>query len=85
MLPEVNDETSFCGKKVKVKSLSRVPFFVTPWTGAYQAPPSVGFLQARTLEQGAISFSRGSSWPRDWTQVSRIAGRRFTLLATREC
>ena len=43
MLPEVNDETSFCGKKVKVKSLSRVPFFVTPWTVAYQAPPSVGF------------------------------------------
>ena len=29
--------------KVKVKSLSRVWFFVTPWTEAYQAPPSMGF------------------------------------------
>ena len=29
--------------KVKVKSLSRVRFFVTPWTAAYQAPPSLGF------------------------------------------
>jgi len=29
--------------KVKVKSLSRVRLFVTPWTVAYQAPPSMGF------------------------------------------
>ena len=29
--------------KVKVKSLSRVWFFETPWTAAYQAPPSMGF------------------------------------------
>ena len=28
---------------MKVKSLSRVRFFVTPWTAAYQAPPSMGF------------------------------------------
>ena len=33
-----------------------------------------GILQARTLEWGATSFSRGSSRPRDRTQVSRIAG-----------
>ena len=31
------------GKKVKVKSLSHVRLFVTPWTIAYQAPPSMGF------------------------------------------
>ena len=30
-------------EKVKVKSLSRVRFFVTPWTVAHQAPPSMGF------------------------------------------
>ena len=41
-------------------------------------------LQARILEWVAISFSRGSSWPRDWTGVSRIAGRCFNLWATRE-
>ena len=29
--------------KVKVKLLSRVRLFVTPWTVAYQAPPSIGF------------------------------------------
>ena len=29
--------------KIKVKSLSRVRLFVTPWTVAHQAPPSMGF------------------------------------------
>ena len=29
--------------KVKVKSLSRVWLLATPWTAAYQAPPSMGF------------------------------------------
>ena len=40
-----------------------------------------GISQARVLEWVAISFSRGSSWPRDQTQVSCIAGRHFTLWA----
>ena len=43
-----------------------------------------GIFQAGVLEWVAISFSRGSSWPRGETQVSRIAGRCFTLWATRE-
>ena len=43
-----------------------------------------GILQARTLEWVAFPFSRGSSQPRDRTQVSRIAGRFFTSWATRE-
>ena len=34
-----------------------------------------GVLQARILEWVAISISRGSSWPRDRTRVSHIAGR----------
>ena len=29
--------------KMKVKSLSRVQLFTTPWTAAYQGPPSMGF------------------------------------------
>ena len=37
--------------KVKVKSLSRIRLLVTPWTAAYQAPPSIG-------------FSRQESWSR---------------------
>ena len=36
-----------------------------------------GIFQARVLKWVGISFSRGSSWPRDRTQVSRIVGRRF--------
>ena len=43
-----------------------------------------GILQARILEWVAISFSRGSSRPRDQTPVSCIAGRFFTIWATRE-
>ena len=38
-----------------------------------------GILQARILEWVAISFSRGSSRPRDQTQVSRTGGRRFNV------
>ena len=38
----------------------------------------LGISQARILEWVAISFSRGSSWPRDWTCVSCLAGKFFT-------
>jgi len=38
-----------------------------------------GILQARMLEWAAMPSSRGSSQPRDQTQVSRIAGRFFTV------
>ena len=43
-----------------------------------------GILQARILEWVAFPFSRGSSQPRDQTQVPRIAGRVSTSRATRE-
>ena len=43
-----------------------------------------GVFQARILEWVDIFFTRGSSWPRDWIQVSHIAGKLFTLWATRE-
>ena len=43
-----------------------------------------GIFQARVLEWVAISFSRGSFQPRDWTQVSWIVGRYFTVWATRK-
>ena len=52
----------------------------------YSLPASSvhGILQARILEWVATPYSRGSSWPRDWTWVSSIAGRFFTMWATRE-
>ena len=56
--------------------LSRSVIFT--WAAALQAPTSVGILQARILEWLAISFSWGSSQPKDQTQVSRIVGRLFT-------
>ena len=53
----------------------------------YSSPPGSsvhGILQARILEWVAVPFSSGFSWPRYWTQVSCIAGRSFTIWATRE-
>ena len=42
-----------------------------------------GILQARILKWVAIPFSRGSSQPRGWTWISCIAGRFFTIWATK--
>ena len=47
-------------------------WLATPWTVAHQAPLSMGISQARKLEWVAISSSRGSSRPRDWTCISCI-------------
>jgi len=57
--------------------LSRVRLFGT-------GSPVHGILQARILEWVAFPVSRGSSQPRDLTQVSHIAGGFFTVRATRE-
>ena len=57
------------------------------WDPLDYRPPGCfihGILQARILESIAIPSFRGSSQPRDWTQVSCIAGRSFTFWATRE-
>ena len=43
-----------------------------------------GILQARILEWVSMPSSRGSSQPRDWTQVSRLAGGFFAIRAPRE-
>ena len=77
-------------KKVKSNTVStvspsvcHVQFFATPWTVAHQTSLSTEFSR-QELEWVAIPFSRGSSRPQDWTQVSCIAGRFFTVWATRE-
>ena len=57
--------------------------FATPWPIAGQAPLSMGF--SRQEYWSVLPFpSQGSSWPRDRTQVSHVAGRCFNLWATRE-
>ena len=43
-----------------------------------------GILQARILESVAFPFSRGSSQPRDRTQLSHVAGGFFTIWAAKE-
>ena len=58
--------------------------FVIPWMVAHQAPLSNGISQARILEWIAIYFSRGSSWPRDWTHVPCIGKQILYHWATRE-
>ena len=67
-----------CVSEVKWKSLGHVWLFVTPWTIVHR------ILQYRILEWVALPFFRGSSQPRDWTQVSRITGGFFTIWATQE-
>ena len=67
----------------EVKSLSRVRL-CDPMDCSRPGSSVHGCFQAWLLEWVAISFSKGSSWPRDWTRVSRNVGRRFTVWATRE-
>ena len=45
-------------KKVKVKSLSRVQLFATPWTAAYHAPPSMGFSRQEYWSELPFPSSR---------------------------
>ena len=61
----------------KWKSLSSVWLFPTPWNSPWKSP-------GQDTGVGSHFFSRESSWPRDRTQVSRIAGGFFTSWATRE-
>ena len=59
----------------------------TLWDPMDYSPPGSSvheIFHTKTLEWVVISFSRGSSQPRDQTQVSCIAGRFFTSWATRE-
>ena len=65
--------------KVKVKVAQSCPTLCDPMFYTV-----CGILQARRLEWAAFPFSRGPSQPRDQTQVSRLVGRFFTSLATRE-
>ena len=75
-----------------------LPEFCAKWSEVTQSCPTLcdpmdcswpgssvhGIFQVWILEWVAVSFSRGSSRPRDRTQVSRIVGRCFTIWATRE-
>ena len=90
---EVPWENEERGVKIvlKVKSESEVaqscPTLCDPMCYSLSGSSVHGIFQARMLKWIAISFSRGSSWPRNQTQVSRIAGRCFksSLMRVRNC
>ena len=71
---------------VKAKSLvtQSCPTLWNPMNCSPSGSSVHGSLQTRILEWVTISFSRGSSWPRNWTRVSHVAARLFTNWATRE-
>ena len=58
------------------------PTFCNPMDCSLTGSSVRGVLRATKLEWFAISFSRESSSPRDWTQVSSVAGRFFTIWVT---
>ena len=69
--------------EVKVKSFSRIRL-CDPVDCSLPGSSFHGIFQTRVLEWVAISFSRGSSQPRDWNQVFCIVDRCFTTWANRE-
>ena len=69
---------------MKVLVAQSCPTFCNPMDGGLTGSSVHGILQARILEWVSISFSRGSSRPRDQTQVSWIAGGIFIIWATRD-
>ena len=75
---------SACNAGVKVLVPQSCPTLCDPMDCSLPGSSVQGISQARILEWVAISFSRGSSWSRDQTWVSCIAGRVFTVWATRE-
>ena len=67
-----------------MKSLSHVRLFATPWTIAYQAPPSMGFSGQRYWSGLPFPPPEGLLDPGIEPRSTCTAGRRFTLWATRE-
>ena len=67
-------------KKVKVKVLVSRVQLCKPMDCSSPGSSVHGILQARILEWIAVPLSRGSSWPRDQTKISWIAGRFFIML-----
>ena len=63
---------SFLSLLCGVCILSCVPLFCDPLDGSLPGSSLHGILQARILEWVVISFSRGSSWPKDQTHDSCI-------------
>ena len=84
MILSPNETFSLWKKQVKVLVTQSCPTLCDPMDCSLPGSSVHGILQIRTLEWVAIPFSRWSSWPRNWSQVSCIAGTFITVWATRE-
>ena len=73
-----------CDKLGKSEVTQSCPTLCDPMDCSLPGSSTHGIFQARILDWVAISFSRGSSWSRDWTRVSCIAGRCFIVWATKQ-
>ena len=74
-----------CSESLKWSEVTQsCPTLRDPMDGNLPGSTVHGIFQARIPEWAAISFSKGSFHPRDRTQVSCIADRRFTVWATSE-
>ena len=83
MLSLWNDDIGLKNMKIKVLAAQLCPTFCDPIDCSLPGSSVHGIFQARVLEWVAFPFSRGSSRPRDQTQVYWIAGRFFTIWVTR--
>ena len=79
----LNGPMQLCSLSLKSESESEVaqscPTVCDPMDCSPPGSSVHGIFQARVLEWIAISFSRGSSQPRDKTRISRTAGGCFTV------
>ena len=82
--PTHSSQSSWIFLKSESEVAQSCPTLCDPMDGSLSGSSFHGIFQARILEWIAISFSRRSSWPRDWTWISCIVGRRFTVWATKE-
>ena len=95
--PVCQSDTSIFGPKDEAFPKPKMWLNTITWSEVAQSCPTLcnptdcslpgscvhGIFPARVLEWTAISFSRGSSWPKDRTRVSRIVDRCFTVWITR--
>ena len=65
--------------KVKVKLLSRVQLFTTPWSSAYQAPPSMGFSSQEYWS--GLPFPSPMHERTGWTFVGKVMSWLFHMLS----
>ena len=72
------------GRKWKCHSLSWVWLFATLWTIAWQGLQSIEFSKSKNTGVGYHFLPQGSSWSRDQTWVSCIAGIFFIVWANKE-